>query len=438
LSFFNQFYYSTFNYQTKKRLLALNDNLGFLLEKHLKEFKSEERFWKEFIENQRKYETELFGSYSEIYMADSELRSEEFEKMRIQREILKQSEQNKYQNNFNLLKKLGRKYENFELNNNYSHKNDGISLNVNEFDFKDKEIKMVNLEEPSDRKDITNFIYKLNDYSARKLSSTTFINKRLMETKIKKSIFNNYSQVNNINREDIIHAKESGIHNQILNNHVMEENIRNNDPTKNISHQTSKNVNQYKKNYKENMGNEYLNNKINGKWNDNNINQEKTTHNKKSNFYSNKINEMKHKYLLEKAHQATDCYNKSQDSMVIFNKINEITAKTGKTNPEIKRREELNLIIEIFNKHEIIKDIYVINNFLKGSSYSDQIKNQKRNLVKSLTFEIENSKNNMKQNRNLTNSVKVNLELLNLFLNKIKPNTNVNPIQNSIRNSNPN
>jgi len=46
--------------------------------------------------------------------------------------------------------------------------------------------------------------------------------------------------------------------------------------------------------------------------------------------------------------------------MVIFNKLNEIT---GKTNPQIKRREEINLIIETFNKHEIIKDIKVINNF---------------------------------------------------------------------------
>jgi len=83
--------------------------------------------------------------------------------MRIQSEIIKQWDQNKLQNNFNLLKKLGRKYENFELNNNYSHKNDGKNLNVNEFYYKNKEIKMVNLEEPSDRKDITNFIYKFND-----------------------------------------------------------------------------------------------------------------------------------------------------------------------------------------------------------------------------------------------------------------------------------
>jgi len=60
-----------------------------------------------------------------------------------------------------------------------------------------------------------------------------------METKIKKSIFNNNSQVNNSNREEKIQAKESSIHNQILNNHVMEENIRNNDPTQNIYHQTS-------------------------------------------------------------------------------------------------------------------------------------------------------------------------------------------------------
>jgi len=92
------------------------------------------------------------------------------------------------------------------------------------------------------------------------------------------------------------------------------------------------------------------------------------------------------------------------------------------TNPEKKLRE-LNLIIEIFNKHEIIKDIYVINNFLKGSSYSDQTKNKKRNLVKSLIFEIENSKNNMKLIRNLANSVnrygvKINLNKF-IFINLI-------------------
>jgi len=52
------------------------------------------------------------------------------------------------------------------------------------------------------------------------------------------------------------------------------------------------------------MENEYLNNKINGKFNDNNINLEKTTYKKKSHFYLNKINKMKHKYLLEKANQA--------------------------------------------------------------------------------------------------------------------------------------
>jgi len=62
---------------------------------------------------------------------------------------------------------------------------------------------------------------------------------------------------------------------------------------------------------------------------------------------------------LKKTHKASYCSNKTQDSMVIFNKLNKIT---GKKNPEIKRREELNLNIENFNKHEIIKDIR-INNF---------------------------------------------------------------------------
>jgi len=96
-----------------------------------------------------------------------------------------------------------------------------------------------------------------------------------METKIKKSIFNNNSQLNNLNREDLIQAKESGIHNQILKNHVIEENIRINDPTLNIFYQTSKKVYKYKTNNKENIGNEFLYNKIIGKSNDNKINQQK-------------------------------------------------------------------------------------------------------------------------------------------------------------------
>jgi len=95
------------------------------------------------------------------------------------------------------------------------------------------------------------------------------------------------------------------------------------------------------------MGNEYFNNKINVKFNDNNINQEKTTHNKKYHFYLNKIIEMKHKYIMGKAHQAIYCFNKSEKNMVIFNKLNEIT---GKSDPENKRREELKLIIEIFKQ----------------------------------------------------------------------------------------
>jgi len=60
------------------------------------------------------------------------------------------------------------------LNNNYSYKNDGIRINVNEYVFKEKEKKIKNFEEPSERKEITNFIYKINYYSARKIS--TFIN----------------------------------------------------------------------------------------------------------------------------------------------------------------------------------------------------------------------------------------------------------------------
>jgi len=80
-------HYLTFNFKQKKMRLALNGNIGILLEKKLSDFKSEQSFLKEFIENQRKYETELFGSYLKINITVTELTSEEFEKMRIQREV---------------------------------------------------------------------------------------------------------------------------------------------------------------------------------------------------------------------------------------------------------------------------------------------------------------------------------------------------------------
>ena len=68
--------------------------------------------------------------------------------------------------------------------------------------------------------------------------------------------------------------------------------------------------------------------------------------------------------------------------------------------------------------------MFLINNHIRSSSYNDTIKNQKRGLVRQLTIEIESYKNVMKNQRNLSSVVKANLELLNLFLTKVKPNQN--------------
>lgn len=345
----------------------------------------------------------------------------ESEKTRIQKENAKQSDQSKNINFFNSLKKLGKKFEIFEKSFNYSHKNFGITLNVNEFDFKDKEIKMLNFEEPADRKEITNFIENLNDYSFRKLAGNSYINKRFIDIKGKR--FFSVASSGGANSNALVGITGK---NQNLNINSIKGQGKNNEEeahreVSDFSNGIVKNLD-----YKSNNNNSIrqdINNHSNSEINFNNL-QHHHQHHKRSHCFSIKLNEMKHEYLLEKAHHNKDASLHAQESLEIFNKLNESTIKGSRQNYTDKIRiEDYNLIVEIFNKHEIIKDIFLINNYIKYSNYSDQLKKQKRNLVKNFTNEIETYRINMKNNRSLSNPVKANLELLNSFLNKIKPNT---------------
>jgi len=346
--------------------------------------------------------------------------------VRIQKEITKQSEQNKNTNIFNSLKKMGKKFEIFEKNLNYAHKNLGISLSVNEFDFKDKEIKLLNYEETADRKEITNFIENLNDYSCRKLAGNMYVNKRFFDVKGKK--FVSSASLAGANANTFVAGRTGLNQNLIVNtvdvqskiNHEEEiqkkEKILVNGIEKSRNKENNKTLDNFQKENKIDNINTKSNNSCNN-------HHQHETH-KRSTFFSNKLSEMKHNYLLDKAHHSKDNSQNAKESLEIFNQLNEGFVKAPKSsNVDKIRTEDNNLIIEILNKHEIIKDIFLINNYIKYSNYSDQLKKQKRNLVKNFTNEIEAYRVHMKNNRNLSNPVKANLELLNSFLNKIKPNT---------------
>lgn len=352
------------------------------------------------------------------------------------KESVKQSEQSKNTNLFNNLKKLGKKFENYEKYFNYAHKNHGISLNVNEFDFKDKEIKMLNFDEPSDRKEILHFIENLNDYSCRKLAPNAYVNKRLMEVKGKKFAATAATNANGHSLQEKPNTKANNSNedkmqiDKIPNGNEIAKN-QNDKNEKNIIELNSSNNNFVNNNNVNNNNNcNYANSEtindiagIHADGGNNHHHEHHGHHHKRSHFFSNKLSEMKHNYLLEKAHHNKDASHNSQDSLEIFNKLSEATAKAPKaSNTDKIRMEDYNLIVEIFNKHEIIKDIFLINNYIKYSNYSEMLKKQKRNLVKNFTNEIETYRQNMKNNRNLSNPVKANLELLNSFLNKIKPN----------------
>jgi len=400
----------------------LNENIGILLDKHIKDLKSEDKFWKEFIKNQKENESEIIGGLKQIYYTNQESNFAETEKAKIQKENQKQLEQGKSTNIFNNLRKIGKKFEIYEKFSNYSHKNYGISLNVNEFDFKDKEIKMLNFEEPADRKEITNFIENLNDYSSRKLPPNSYINKRFCEIKGKKFqlqsnvIQQNYSKISDI----LLKSECNGINLPLGNKNVAENYHPDSYDLENHHLKSKENIEaMHTEPYSITNGGS-INNSLNM---NNTQNNHTHGHNKKPHSFSKKLNEMKHNYLLEKAHHNKDITHDTMESLEIFNKLNEATIKAPKQTSEKMRREDYNSILEIFNKHEIIKDIYTINNYIKCSNYNDHMKTQKRSLVRSLTNDIEIYRSTMKVKQNLHSAVKANLDLLNSFLNKIKPNS---------------
>ena len=391
-----------FDYEIKKKILASNENIQIALDLHIKSFKNEENFWKEFIKNQKKNESEVIGGLKPLYFSSSENSLIENEKAK----NLKANEQlnrtNININLFNSFRKLGKKFEISEKCQNYSHKNYGLCLNVNEFDFKDKEVKMLNYEEIN-KKEINNLIENLNDYSIRKMTQITYCNKNLYDIKTKKYNFG-LSFNSSTYPRDKPNTTISNEINIIQNNNDVEMRIDNENNNENVD---------------TNIHN--LNHDV--KANSNNQNYKEHSQNKKNLFIKNQLKEMKQNFVNYKKNP--ELQNNSKESHEIFLKINESIVKNLKTNLLNIKNEDLKIVEDIKNKHELIKDMFLINNHIRSSSYNDTIKNQKRGLVRQLTIEIESYKNVMKNQRNLSSVVKANLELLNLFLTKVKPNQNI-------------
>jgi len=173
-----------FNDSLKKKLLLSNESLNILFETEIKSKKSETNFWKEFLSNQKKNNTEIFGGFKPILFTNEDER------------IIK-SEKNK--NN-----KTGgnkKRFEKIELHKNYIHKYFGTCSNIIEFDYKDKEIKR-NLEETEfNKKETSSFIENINNYSLRKLEKLNYISAFNNEQKFTKN--NNDKKIDENNVKNI-------------------------------------------------------------------------------------------------------------------------------------------------------------------------------------------------------------------------------------------
>lgn len=403
----NLIYRNKFNYEIKKKLLALNENISILLEIHNRSLKAEEKFWREFIKNQRQNESEMVGGLKPVFFHTSELNTVENEKAKLQKESLKHPE-TKFVNFFNNYKKIGKKCEACEKANSFPQKYHGLSLTDKEFDVKEREFKLRNEDydsknEEFEKKEIANLIENINNYSIRKLSNMNYTNKNLLEVKFKK--FNNF-----------ILTQSTGINGNIKNIYQDVE-MKFEGDNKPSNGNMKNNINQQS----------YINN-CNG-----------TIKRVKNSFLSDKLKIMEREYNENKARLESN----EKECLEMFERLNytepkkinenEALSKTNKSNTNISNKDEINLltneemkiITEIRHRHEIIKDIFLINNHIKYSNYSDSQKDVKKLSVRKLTTEIEEYRNIIARNKKLlTPAVKANLDLLNYFFFKVKPNSN--------------
>lgn len=225
------------------------DALNYLFESEVKSRKSEVNFWREFLNHQRKNNTEIVGGFKPIYFTheDEVVIKSEKEKVKgggnitggniptsgsqVNHTSTATSSASTMSSFTSKIQKYSKKWENVELHKNYIHKHFGSCLNVQEYDYKDKEIKKISAamseEEEFNKKEMSNFIESINNYSCRKLENVNYIStnnfyKRSILLVTGGNVYNNVIQVNG---HTVPHQKYSieknyngnGVHSNNLN-----------------------------------------------------------------------------------------------------------------------------------------------------------------------------------------------------------------------------
>lgn len=219
-------YKNTFDYKLKKKYVLSSEELNYLYEVHIKPKKNEEEFFKEFLKNQNKNQTELFGGIKPIFFTSEEKILEKEKINNYSQTVRGKGVTDKH--------KIGRKYDLLEKHKNYSHKYFGACLAVSEYDYKDKIIKEISTEEEYTRKEINNFIVDINNYSSKKLENVNYIGKNIILhrlNKLKRSVneselqvtkpnekINNYNHLNEYNNNKIKTAERLT---QMKNKHAL-------------------------------------------------------------------------------------------------------------------------------------------------------------------------------------------------------------------------
>jgi hypothetical protein len=186
------------DYKFKTKLLLSNDELNTLYEFNLGHMKKEENFWTEFLKNQKNNDTEIFGGFKGLYFTNED-RSKIADSRQMIGETLQHSGFIKRVPGSYKMSKLHEGMERYSLcRSNYL----GPFLASAEFDYKDKEIKEKNPEEEFNKKEMSNLIENINNYSLRKLEGVNYISRNNLMRR-NKGLQNNQksSKINSFNGE---------------------------------------------------------------------------------------------------------------------------------------------------------------------------------------------------------------------------------------------
>lgn len=169
------------NYEIKKRILNSYDNVKKLYEFYIGKKQQEKTFWREFMKNQDKNLTEIVGGVNKICFTNEE--EENMKKISLHSFALFDKYNNKV--------KYEKNYERVEKHMVFVDNYGGKCISVPETDYSETKLQRA---EEYNRKDITNIITSLNNYSFRKIEQLNYL------PKLKRGILSlsNFSNLKNI------------------------------------------------------------------------------------------------------------------------------------------------------------------------------------------------------------------------------------------------